>query len=180
MTLRDDTRWMALALAVARRAEPAPNPRVGAVVVKNDQFVSIGWHERAGGAHAEVKALEAAQTDPRGSTLYVTLEPCNHYGKTPPCVEAILAARVERVVIGCRDPNPHVTGAGAERLRLRGVAVSVGILAAEARELIEEWEALYLAGGRRRCVSRAHHCAPRQRDRPTADPRRLRPARVQK
>jgi diaminohydroxyphosphoribosylaminopyrimidine deaminase / 5-amino-6-(5-phosphoribosylamino)uracil reductase len=139
--MRHDTRWMALALAVARRAAPAPNPRVGAIVVKNDRFVSLGWHERAGGAHAEVEALAAAQTEARGSVLYVTLEPCNHHGRTPPCVDAILAAQVQRVVIGCRDPNPRVIGGGVARLRLHGVDVSMGVLAGEARELIEEWEA---------------------------------------
>jgi diaminohydroxyphosphoribosylaminopyrimidine deaminase / 5-amino-6-(5-phosphoribosylamino)uracil reductase len=130
---------MALALSVARRATPAPNPRVGAVVVADDRFVALGWHQQAGGAHAEVVALAAAAEKARGSTLYVTLEPCNHYGKTPPCVAAILTARIGRVVIGCCDPNPHVTGGGGARLRLHGVEVRVGVLANDARQLIEEW-----------------------------------------
>jgi diaminohydroxyphosphoribosylaminopyrimidine deaminase / 5-amino-6-(5-phosphoribosylamino)uracil reductase len=135
----DDARWMALALSVARRASPDPNPRVGAIVVQRDRFVALGWHERAGDAHAEVAALAAAGEGARGSTLYVTLEPCNPQGKTPPCVEAILAAGVNRVVIGCCDPNPHVTGGGVARLRRHGVDVCVGVRAEDARRLIEAW-----------------------------------------
>jgi diaminohydroxyphosphoribosylaminopyrimidine deaminase/5-amino-6-(5-phosphoribosylamino)uracil reductase len=130
---------MALALSVARRATPAPNPRVGAVVVADGRFVALGWHERAGGPHAEVVALAAAEGKAHGSTLYVTLEPCNHYGRTPPCVAAILAGGVKRVVIGMRDPNPHVTGGGAARLRDGGIEVSIGVLAGEARQLVETW-----------------------------------------
>jgi diaminohydroxyphosphoribosylaminopyrimidine deaminase/5-amino-6-(5-phosphoribosylamino)uracil reductase len=136
--MRDDGRWMALALSVARRATPDPNPRVGAIVVQGDCFVALAWHERAGGAHAEVSALAAAAEKARGSTLYVTLEPCNHYGRTPPCVDTILAARVDRVVIGCCDPNPHVTGGG------------------EARWLIEEWSR-HLGGQRDRDAARNVH-----------------------
>jgi len=147
-----DRRWMALALALARRAAPAPNPRVGAVVVKEGRLVSRGWHERAGEAHAEVKALAAAQAEARASTLYVTLEPCNHHGRTPPCVDAILAAQVGRVVIGCPDPNPHVTGGGIARLRLHAVEVTVGVRLSEARELIAEWDMRVAA---RRHVTRA-------------------------
>ncbi|MGA7120789.1 MAG: bifunctional diaminohydroxyphosphoribosylaminopyrimidine deaminase/5-amino-6-(5-phosphoribosylamino)uracil reductase RibD [Polyangiaceae bacterium] len=146
----DDRRWMALALTVARRAAPAPNPRVGAVVIQKGRFVSVGWHERAGEAHAEVRALAAAQAEARGSTLYVTLEPCNHHGRTPPCVDAILAAQVRRVVIGCPDPNPQVPGGGIGRLRLHLVEVSVGVRVREARKLIEEWHMLVAARGRRR------------------------------
>jgi diaminohydroxyphosphoribosylaminopyrimidine deaminase / 5-amino-6-(5-phosphoribosylamino)uracil reductase len=130
---------MALALSIAQRALPDPNPRVGAVVVQRDRLVGSGRHERAGAAHAEVIALEAAHDRAPGSTLYVTLEPCNHFGRTPPCVDAILAARVGRVVVGCCDPNPHVTGGGVARLRLHGVDVRVGVLALEARRLIEAW-----------------------------------------
>jgi diaminohydroxyphosphoribosylaminopyrimidine deaminase/5-amino-6-(5-phosphoribosylamino)uracil reductase len=132
---------MALALWVARHAAPAPNPRVGAVVVVGGRFVALGWHERAGGPHAEVIALEAAGVGARGSTLYVTLEPCNHHGRTPPCVDTILEAGVDRVVIGTRDPNPHVTGHGAARLRDAGIDVCVGVLSREARQLVEAWAA---------------------------------------
>jgi diaminohydroxyphosphoribosylaminopyrimidine deaminase/5-amino-6-(5-phosphoribosylamino)uracil reductase len=139
MSAHDDRRWMAVALSVARRATPAPNPRVGAVVVADGRFVALGWHERVGGPHAEISALAAAGGDARGGTLYVTLEPCNHYGRTPPCTDAILAAGVKRVVIGTRDPNPHVTGSGAARLKDCGIDVCIGILAHEARQLVEEW-----------------------------------------
>jgi diaminohydroxyphosphoribosylaminopyrimidine deaminase/5-amino-6-(5-phosphoribosylamino)uracil reductase len=139
MSAHDDVRWMALALSVARRATPAPNPRVGAVVVAHGRFVALGWHGRVGGPHAEAIALAAAEGNARAGTLYVTLEPCNHYGKTPPCASAILAAGVKRVVIGTRDPNPHVTGGGATWLRDCGIEVCVGVLAHEAQQLVEEW-----------------------------------------
>lgn len=99
----------------------------------------MGWHERAGRPHAEIVALKAAGEKARGATLYVTLEPCNHHGRTPPCVDAILAAGLCRVVVGCRDPNPNVTGGGIERLRLHGLEVHVGTLATEARALIQKW-----------------------------------------
>ena len=139
MTAREDAAWMALALAVARRAEPEPNPPVGAVVVERRGFVSLGWHERAGESHAEVIALKAAGARARGATLYVTLEPCNHHGRTPPCVAAVLAAGVARVVIGCGDPNPNVTGGGAECLLRSGVNVTIGTMGDEARLLIDGW-----------------------------------------
>jgi len=132
---------MALALSVARRAIPAPNPRVGAVVVAEGRFVALGWHERVGGPHAEAIALAAAEGKARAGTLYVTLEPCNHYGRTPPCASAILASGVKRVVIGARDPNPHVTGGGAARLTDCGIEVCFGVLAHEAQQLVEEWAA---------------------------------------
>ena len=142
MTPDADARWMALAVSLARRARPAPNPPVGAVIVKGSRLVAWGWHERAGSPHAEAVALQDASTEARGATLYVTLEPCNHYGRTPPCADAVLAAGVARVVIGCRDPNPLVRGGGAERIRAHGVVVQVGTLAGEARSLIDEWVGL--------------------------------------
>jgi len=134
-----DSLWMRHALAAARHANPAPNPAVGAVIVRDGTFVSLGWHERAGRPHAEIVALQAAGRGARGATLYVTLEPCNHYGRTPPCVDAILAAGIRTVVVGCPDPNPTVTGGGIERLRLQGLEVRVGTLADEAGALIQEW-----------------------------------------
>jgi diaminohydroxyphosphoribosylaminopyrimidine deaminase / 5-amino-6-(5-phosphoribosylamino)uracil reductase len=135
----EDRRWMTLALAAAGRARPAPNPPVGAVIVRDGAFVALGWHERAGSPHAEIVALRAARERAHGATLYVTLEPCNHHGRTPPCADAILAAGVCRVVVGCRDPNPTVTGGGLERLQRYGLEASVGTLGLEAQALIEEW-----------------------------------------
>lgn len=132
-----DSALMRRALANAERGwgQTAPNPMVGAVVVsKSGEVVADGWHHRFGEAHAEVEALRAAGDRVRGSTIYVTLEPCTHQGKTPPCVDALIAAGVKRVVIAARDPNP-VAGGGVERLRKAGVDVAVGIESAAALEL---------------------------------------------
>jgi diaminohydroxyphosphoribosylaminopyrimidine deaminase / 5-amino-6-(5-phosphoribosylamino)uracil reductase len=115
----------AIELAERGRGTTYPNPMVGAVLVRDGEIVGEGWHERLGGAHAEVNALRAAGERARGATLYVTLEPCTHHGATPPCVDAILAAGVERVVVGVRDPNQNVSGGGVERLREAGVDVEV-------------------------------------------------------
>ncbi len=133
----DDIRWMARALALAARGRgmTSPNPMVGAVVVRDGALLAERFHERAGAPHAEAAALEAAGPAARGATLYVTLEPCNHVGRTPPCVAAILRAGVRRVVAAVRDPNPRVTGGGAGALAAAGVEVSLGCLEAEAREL---------------------------------------------
>lgn len=135
-----DVRMMRLAIERGRRGSPAPNPHVGAVVVRDGRVVGEGHHERAGGAHAEVIAMAAADYDVRGATLYVTLEPCNHYGRTPPCCNAVLREGIARVVVGCRDLNPRVSGGGVERLRAAGVEVVEGVCEAEARALIEAWE----------------------------------------
>ncbi len=133
----DDIRWMARALALAARGRgmTSPNPMVGAVVVRDGVVLAERFHERAGAPHAEASALEAAGPAARGATLYVTLEPCNHVGRTPPCVAAILRAGVRRVVAAVRDPNPRVTGGGAAALAAAGLEVSLGCLEAEAREL---------------------------------------------
>jgi diaminohydroxyphosphoribosylaminopyrimidine deaminase / 5-amino-6-(5-phosphoribosylamino)uracil reductase len=132
---------MKLALSLAARGAGwvSPNPMVGAVVVKEGAVVGRGYHRRAGAPHAEVEALGSAGEAARGADLYVTLEPCNHQGRTPPCTQAILAAGVRRVIIAARDPNPQVTGGGAEFLASRGVEVDMGLLAAEARRLNEAW-----------------------------------------
>jgi diaminohydroxyphosphoribosylaminopyrimidine deaminase/5-amino-6-(5-phosphoribosylamino)uracil reductase len=132
----DDGAWMRRALTLAERGwgTTAPNPMVGAVVVREGVVVGEGWHARYGGAHAEVEALARAGDAARGATLYVTLEPCNHHGQTPPCVDAILAAGVRRVVTASSDPNP-VAGGGADRLRAAGVEMSIGVEDAAAREL---------------------------------------------
>lgn len=120
---------MRRALALARRAEGQthPNPAVGCVIVAPDgRVVGEGYHPRAGLPHAEVYALRAAGSAAAGATAYVTLEPCNHYGRTPPCSRALVAAGVTRVVVGCVDPNPLVGGQGVATLRGAGIAVAVG------------------------------------------------------
>jgi diaminohydroxyphosphoribosylaminopyrimidine deaminase/5-amino-6-(5-phosphoribosylamino)uracil reductase len=122
-----------LALARRGRFTVAPNPKVGALVVSADgAIVGQGWHERAGEAHAEVRALAEAGARARGGELYVTLEPCAHFGRTPPCVDAVLAAGVARVVTSHRDPDPRTAGRGIERLRAAGVDVEIGAGAEEA------------------------------------------------
>jgi diaminohydroxyphosphoribosylaminopyrimidine deaminase/5-amino-6-(5-phosphoribosylamino)uracil reductase len=140
---------MRRALDLARSGEGfvEPNPMVGAVVVdENLRLLSEGFHERFGGPHAEVQALAQAAERARGATLYVTLEPCNHHGKTPPCVDAVLKAAVRRVVIGMSDPYPQVAGAGAARLRAAGVEVEVGVMEAEARQLTAPFRKLVETG----------------------------------
>jgi diaminohydroxyphosphoribosylaminopyrimidine deaminase/5-amino-6-(5-phosphoribosylamino)uracil reductase len=133
--------YMKLALKLAARGAGwvSPNPMVGAVVVKAGRVVAQGYHRRVGEAHAEVEALRKAGAGARGADLYVTLEPCNHHGRTPPCTQAILAAGVRRVMIASPDPNPQVTGGGATFLASRGVQVEVGLLEAQARRLNEAW-----------------------------------------
>ncbi len=123
-----DEGWMRRALELAERGRGAaePNPLVGAVLVRGGQAVGEGWHQRYGQAHAEVHALTAAGADARGAALYVTLEPCCHHGKTPPCTDAILRAGVTRVVAAMSDPFPEVAGKGADQLRQAGVEVEFG------------------------------------------------------
>lgn len=140
----DDVRFMGRAIELAERGRglTAPNPCVGAVLVRDGEVVAEGWHTAWGKAHAEVEALRDAAdkgVDPRSCTLYVTLEPCNHQGKTPPCTRAILEAGVPEVVVGCADPNPTVSGGGAEFLKSRGVTVRMGVLERECRDLIADF-----------------------------------------
>jgi diaminohydroxyphosphoribosylaminopyrimidine deaminase/5-amino-6-(5-phosphoribosylamino)uracil reductase len=142
-----DVSVMRLALDEARRAMPSPNPPVGAVVVTKDgRVVGHGHHARAGEPHAEIMALAEAGEEARGGTLYVTLEPCNHQGRTPPCVDAILTSGVKRVVVGCLDPNPAVTGGGAQRLADAGLEVELGVDQAEARAVIAPWTKFITSG----------------------------------
>jgi diaminohydroxyphosphoribosylaminopyrimidine deaminase/5-amino-6-(5-phosphoribosylamino)uracil reductase len=128
---------MARALELARRGlwMTDPNPRVGCVLAHGERIVGEGWHERAGGPHAEVMALDAAGMSARGATAYVTLEPCCHHGRTPPCTDALIGAGVARVVYALRDPNPRVDGGGVARLVAAGIAVEGGVLESESREL---------------------------------------------
>ena len=134
-----DEAWMARALDEGRKGHPSPNPHVGAVLVKDGDVVGVGYHERAGEDHAEVAAIKAAGAKAEGATLYVTLEPCNHQGRTPPCTDAIVRAKLARVVIGCHDPNPHVAGGGVDRLRQAGIVVAEGVREADALRLIAPW-----------------------------------------
>ncbi len=129
--------WMARALQLAARGRCSthPNPRVGCVVVRNGRIVGEGAHYVAGGPHAEVMALREAGEAARGGTAFVTLEPCCHHGRTPPCTDALIAAGLRRVVFAARDSNPHVAGAGARQLRSAGIAVAGDLLAPESRAL---------------------------------------------
>jgi diaminohydroxyphosphoribosylaminopyrimidine deaminase/5-amino-6-(5-phosphoribosylamino)uracil reductase len=128
---------MARALQLARRGlySAHPNPRVGCVIVAGDEAVGEGWHRRTGEPHAEVLALQAAGTKAAGATAYVTLEPCCHQGRTPPCTEALIKARVRRVIYAVGDANPQVAGGGAQALKAAGIEATAGVLEAEARAL---------------------------------------------
>jgi len=132
-----DHEFMAQALRLAECGlyTTTPNPRVGCVIVRDGKIVSDGWHQRAGEAHAEVHALHAAGDGARGATAYVTLEPCSHHGRTPPCADALIAAGVSRVVAAMQDPNPQVAGRGLARLNAAGIDAECGLLETEAREL---------------------------------------------
>jgi len=137
MSSAADSEFMALALQLAERGlhTTTPNPRVGCVIVRDGAVVGEGWHERAGGPHAEVVALQAAGSRARGATAYVTLEPCHHHGRTPPCDEALIAAGVARVVAAMRDPDSRTAGQGMVRLRQAGMAVETGVLENEAQAI---------------------------------------------
>jgi len=132
-----DERYMARALELARRGRftTTPNPNVGCVIVRDGQIVGEGWHQRAGEPHAEVHALRMAGDRARGATAYVTLEPCSHHGRTPPCCDALIAAGVTRVVAAMQDPNPQVAGRGLHRLHQAGIEVSHGLMMQEAEAL---------------------------------------------
>jgi diaminohydroxyphosphoribosylaminopyrimidine deaminase/5-amino-6-(5-phosphoribosylamino)uracil reductase len=128
----------ALELAARGRYSTSPNPMVGCVIVRDDQIIAEGFHSRAGEAHAEVEALNNCR-DPHGATLYVTLEPCSHHGRTPPCADAVIASRVARVVVAMRDPHDVVNGRGIERIEAAGIPVTTGVCEAEARKLNERF-----------------------------------------
>src|SRR6187401_2991943 len=133
----DDERFMRLALALGRRnlGNTWPNPAVGAVIVKDGVVIARGWTQEGGRPHAEVEALRRAKKATQGATMYVSLEPCSHQGKTPPCADAIVRAGIARVVSAMQDPNPEVAGAGHRRLSERGIAVDVGLCGNEARRI---------------------------------------------
>ena len=143
----DPVPLMQLALQHARQGEGhvEPNPMVGAVVATPDgTVISTGYHQGFGGAHAEINAIQTAGAATVGNDLYVTLEPCNHFGKTPPCADAVIRAGIRRVFVGCQDPAPHVAGQGIQRLRAAGLEVTVGVCESEARRLIAPFEMLML------------------------------------
>ncbi|OPY12583.1 MAG: Riboflavin biosynthesis protein RibD [Syntrophus sp. PtaB.Bin138] len=135
----NDESFMKRALRLARKGEGwvSPNPMVGSVIVRNNRIIGEGHHRKFGQAHAEINALESVTESAEGSTIYVTLEPCSHYGKTPPCVDRLIACRPQRVVIGTADPNPLVAGKGIEALQRSGVPVSVGVLEEACRQINE-------------------------------------------
>jgi len=139
-------KFMARAIELARGGKPSSNPHVGAVVVKNGEIVGEGFHERAGLDHAEAIAIAAAKSKAKGATLYVTLEPCNHVGRTPPCTETIVKAGIARVVVGTDDPNPHVEGGGNAKLRAAGVEVVTGVRKDECETLIAPWKKFVTKG----------------------------------
>ena len=137
--MKDDARWMTLACEEAGKAlgRTAPNPAVGCVIVRDGEIAGVGSTRPAGGPHAEVVALRDAADRARGATAYVTLEPCCHHGKTGPCTEALIEAGIARVVTGCKDPNPLVSGGGVAELRRRGVEVRTGVRRAAAESIIQ-------------------------------------------
>ena len=140
--MQSDNNYMSRALALAARGRGwcSPNPMVGCVIVKNGIILGEGWHERAGMPHAEVNAYAACgNADTAGATVYVTLEPCNHEGRTPPCTRLLLERKPARVVIAMSDPNPHVCGKGAAVLREAGIRVDIGLLEVSSRQLNENW-----------------------------------------
>lgn len=133
--------YMQMAISLAQRAKgfTSPNPCVGAVVVKDGIVVGKGFHRAAGLAHAEVEAIDDAGPHAAGATIYVTLEPCNHFGKTPPCTQKIIQAGIKKVVVGCKDPNPDVQGGGIQYLKENGIKVISGVLENQAKTLIEDF-----------------------------------------
>lgn len=141
-----DEKYMRLALLLGKKGlgRTSPNPPVGAIIVRNDNILGKGWHHKTGMAHAEIEAIENANkkgiTDFNGATMYVTLEPCCHYGKTPPCADRIIKERFSRVVIGTIDPNPQVSGGGIEKLKQARIKVTVGVLEKQALRLIEHFK----------------------------------------
>lgn len=137
----DDHCYMSLAINLARagRGQTSPNPAVGAVVVQKGEIVGLGAHLKAGDAHAEVHALKMAGERARAAELYVTLEPCSHYGRTPPCADLIIEREIKKVFVSTLDPNPRVAGEGVKKLRRAGIAVEVGLLAEEAKKLNEAY-----------------------------------------
>ncbi len=140
-TLSEDEKYMSRALSLARRGRKwvSPNPMVGAVIVNKGRVISEGYHHHFGGAHAEIDALGKASENVAGATMYVTLEPCHHYGKTPPCVDALIERKLGRVVVGMIDPDPRTAGKSVQKMRDNGIKVTTGVLEDESRALNEAY-----------------------------------------
>lgn len=136
----------ALFLAEKGRGRTSPNPMVGCVIVKNRKIISEGWHRRYGGNHAEANALNQAGENAKGATMYVTLEPCNHFGKTPPCVDHVISSGIKKIVIAMKDPNRLTNGQSIRKLKKRGIITSVGLMEKEAKELNEVFIKYQLTG----------------------------------
>ncbi|MGH7886810.1 MAG: bifunctional diaminohydroxyphosphoribosylaminopyrimidine deaminase/5-amino-6-(5-phosphoribosylamino)uracil reductase RibD, partial [Candidatus Binatia bacterium] len=134
-----DRRYLHLACRLARKGagRTSPNPIVGAVLVRGGKIVGAGYHRAAGDDHAEIVALKRAGVNAKGATLYITLEPCSHYGRTPPCADALIRAGIKEVVAAMRDPNPRVAGRGFMKLRRAGVVVRIGLMEKECRKMLE-------------------------------------------
>ena len=139
-TQRDET-WMQRAIDLARKGEGSvePNPMVGCVIVKDEKCIAESWHKKFGQGHAEVNAIQAASTSIAGATAYVSLEPCSHSGKTGPCADALIEAKIARVVVAVTDPNPEVSGKGIQRLESAGIEVTTGVLEDRAREVLSPY-----------------------------------------
>ena len=137
----DDNYYMGIAIRLARRGvgKTSPNPMVGSVIVANGKIIGQGYHKKCGDHHAEINAINSSKKNIKGSTFYVTLEPCSHYGRTPPCVDALVQGNPERVVVGSLDPNPEVNGKGIKILRSKGIKVDVGIRESECMQLNEHY-----------------------------------------
>jgi diaminohydroxyphosphoribosylaminopyrimidine deaminase / 5-amino-6-(5-phosphoribosylamino)uracil reductase len=146
--MRNDETYMRRALALARRGRGRvePNPMVGCVIVRDGEVIGEGWHRKFGGPHAEVHAVNQAKGRVRGATVYVTLEPCCHHGKTPPCADLLIEQKVQRVVMATRDPSAKVSGKGARKLRRAGIEVEVGLMETEAKALIAPFAKLTTTG----------------------------------
>ncbi len=137
----DDNYYMRMAIRLAGKGigKTSPNPMVGTVIVKDGKIIGRGYHKKCGDYHAEINAINNARKNIRGSTFYITLEPCSHYGRTPPCVDTLIKKGPERIVVGTPDPNPEVNGKGIKILRSKGIKVDVGILDTECRKLNEHY-----------------------------------------
>ena len=173
MDAKTDERWMRIALYEARKGlgQTSPNPAVGAVIVGADSVLSKGWHRRAGGAHAEIEALSNLpdRGSACGATLYVTLEPCSTIGRTPPCTDAIIAAKIGRVVVGAIDPNPKHQGRGLDQLRSAGIAVTTGVLTDEC-ELLNVGFNLWITSGRPWVIAKVAQSLDGRITRPPSEP----------